>query len=652
MMNDIILEEIKKNKLAANIAYDLHIHDLDLYKKVNELQNIGYSFKRKFYSDGTFAYINGNDNSTNNSKYIDILTDKSEERISILCLSDTHISSTGENADLIKRAFDYGYNKGIRLVFLGGDILNGNFGWCGKTIDDGITQVERFLEVYPHSNDVLTIGVGGNHELSILEDEYIDPIKMITSRRHDIVIPGYRVTEIRINNANMALCHPTTKIHVNEPVEVLEDDRIKIEGHHHKYGFYVNNKTTTVALPATSNLDQGLGGFVELTLKFSKNLLIKEIKAEYITYINGRFVTLATSTNNITQKSYTTGHYKKGFHLIFENNYPLLPEVNNSEEVERLKSLNEQNVNSIKSLENENTELKEKLEQENLNKINAQNKNEDLKDENRRLTNTVKTHAQAINRLTGEVSTTQKENEELKSSLGILKEKEEVLSSQLTREFNTNESLKSSISKMKKDISNKDNKITKLETKNTDLEKNNKKITESYNSLKNSHEEILRELNEYKALLEQYKNGKLVSEVNSTDVVEEVKKAVLIAETEELTPEKMYSIKKEQIEKYKEFLKKEPKEETIDNRREEFLQIVEEFNEEEKQTDPFEDEEFVERMCDVMDNVSMQLSGEEEKKRIIKDKKAYNKGKRIDNSQLTRDEQIEKLKRKYNYKNR
>lgn len=205
---------------------------------------------------------------------------------------------------------------------------------------------------------------------------------------------------------------------------------------------------------------------------------------------------------------------------------------------------------------------------------------------------------------------------------------------------------------MKKDISNKDNKITKLETKNTDLEKNNKKITESYNSLKNSHEEILRELNEYKALLEQYKNGKLVSEVNSTDVVEEVKKAVLIAETEELTPEKMYSIKKEQIEKYKEFLKKEPKEETIDNRREEFLQIVEEFNEEEKQTDPFEDEEFVERMCDVMDNVSMQLSGEEEKKRIIKDKKAYNKGKRIDNSQLTRDEQIEKLKRKYNYKNR
>jgi hypothetical protein len=51
-------------------------------------------------------------------------------------------------------------------------------------------------------------------------------------------------------------------------------------------------------------------------------------------------------------------------------------------------------------------------------------------------------------------------------------------------------------------------------------------------------------------------------------------------------------------------------------------------------------------MCDVMDEVSLQLSGEVEKKRILKVNKSIEKEKKYNRSQMTREERIEELKKK------
>ena len=65
-----------------------------------------------------------------------------------------------------------------------------------------------------------------------------------------------------------------------------------------------------------------------------------------------------------------------------------------------------------------------------------------------------------------------------------------------------------------------------------------------------------------------------------------------------------------------------------------------------------ETNDYTEKMCDMFDKVSLELSDGEEKKKTLKIHKSIEKGKKIDKSQMSKAERLEELKKKFANKNK
>ena len=121
---------------------------------------------------------------------------------------------------------------------------------------------------------------------------------------------------------------------------------------------------------------------------------------------------------------------------------------------------------------------------------------------------------------------------------------------------------------------------------------------------------------------------------------------IIAKKNENLTQEEMIEFKNKQIKKFSKFLKENPnffKE--ADEKRNEELENTNESNNMSFE-ELMKNDDFVDKMCDIMDGVSMNLSGEDEKKRILKASREFAKGNRILKSQMSRDERIEEFKKK------
>ena len=63
-------------------------------------------------------------------------------------MSDLHYTSKFQNLDVVHQAHEYAKKNGIKLIFNGGDILHGNFGYSETEFEAGIEQTEKFLKDY------------------------------------------------------------------------------------------------------------------------------------------------------------------------------------------------------------------------------------------------------------------------------------------------------------------------------------------------------------------------------------------------------------------------------------------------------------------------------------------------------------------------
>ena len=604
MENIKLINSIKNGFTAAEMATSLGIHDLDLYQHINKLEGSGYALSRNYFSDGNFKYtFKANDPS--NEKKINIITKPNEQDVRILCMSDLHYTSSYENNDMIHKAYDYAKRNGIKLIFLCGDILQGTFGHNEFNFLPGEDQIKRFLTDFPYDNDILIFGVGGDHDESIYHKYYVNPIDVITKTRHNIVIPNYKYASLRIKDADIVLKHiqkdTRSTGYPSVPVEAPLTYEVLIEGHHHDYEFEDNVNRININIPTTSDIHSTMNGFVDLKLKFNVNHLIK-VESDFITYINGNEVKLVHNAGNIMFKDRTVDNVQEFNHRKVSNPYKPTIIEDNTQEIDKLKK--------------------------------------DLSDTKNKLSNVIV------------------EKETLESDKVDLIEKNKDLSTTIETLESDKERLEETIKSVKYDKNKKDSKIEELERENKrvfdsnrQLTSNNKELKDSNNELRNSNQELLKELNEYKKKLKEYENG-MVTPVTTQvieepvvvneeldKVVEETAKAMIIAKKQELTKEEMITFRAARIEEFKKFLKKEDKEKL----RDEFLQKVEEFNEEPVKEENFNDDDFVDKMCDVMDNVSMELSGDAEKKRIKKVNRTIAKGKRVVNSQMSKQDRINEL---------
>lgn len=279
----VLIDLINKNVSNTDICNELNITFSELASKLLELKNLGISYQRKYYSNGMIQYVPISKmsclkNNAKQSQEETIITDKFENEIRIVASSDFHYGNSEWRQDLIEKAFDYCVQNGIHIIMCGGDLLDGVFSKGTQIISDPYEQVKYFLENYPHDDSILTFSVGGDHDLSILNNSCLD-LSLITSNyRPDVIIPGYNNSIINIKNDMIHLYH-----HTENGVKFTRNAGITLHGHSHNYSIRTsyNGKSLDICVPSLSNILQPIPTILDMAIKF-KNGFISEVCVKQI----------------------------------------------------------------------------------------------------------------------------------------------------------------------------------------------------------------------------------------------------------------------------------------------------------------------------------------------------------------------------------
>ena len=374
MKKEELIKSIEKGILASEMAVNFKMHDLNLYDEINKLENKGYTLHRTYYSDGQFKYEFGADNKKNLTGDIDIITKPNEKVVKLVAMSDMHYTSEAENRTATHVAYKHAKDNDIHVILLPGDLLHGKFSSVKEDFKPGLEQIETFLSDFPFDNDIIIIGTGGDHDESIYKYDHIDPLKVITKARHNIVLPSYFNAKFNIKNCTIVLCHKNRKkrIYPND----LGTYQLLINGHTHGFRFNAYDTYSSITIPTTClNHCAGIEGYVELTLSFNNDNCLQKVETKQFTVIDGKEIFLGLSTNTTNIVKVDNDNIEDYNHEIIVNPYPyveikrdatIIHDLNNEKtallnELKECKTLLEQYQNSPKV---QQALLEEKLEKE------------------------------------------------------------------------------------------------------------------------------------------------------------------------------------------------------------------------------------------------------------------------------------------------
>lgn len=192
--NKKIIELINNNVNVNEIVKIVGLTHKQLYYRLSLLKFKGYDFYRKYYSDGSLKYsqIKELDNNYNNGTII--RTEKSNNKLSFVFISDLHITNKKEDLIYINMIYDFCVKNNINIIINAGDLvdgLNGNEHFLKvKTYEK---QIEYILKKYPFDKNILNFICLGNHDIESLLNEGQDIKKVLETKRHDLIPIGYGI---------------------------------------------------------------------------------------------------------------------------------------------------------------------------------------------------------------------------------------------------------------------------------------------------------------------------------------------------------------------------------------------------------------------------------------------------------------------------
>ncbi len=296
-----LIELLDRNLSCNEICSILNISNKKLYEMLRVIKDKGFFVERNYTDLGDIYY-----------KSVPYLLDSIEREIIVsplaseirfLAFSDIHLGNSKSRIDLVKKMYDYALKNGIHILFGCGDFLDGTFTNGNQKIEDVYEQVDYFLEKYPFAKNLLTFGVGGDHDYSIYNEYKQDFLKAVSEYRHDIIIPDYNNALIDIKDIKVLLHH-----YVSHGVLSSSKTRINLYGHSHKYvASYTNNGNVSIRVPSLSDINiNTIPSFLDMTLYFDDNDLnlvdIKQIAFSkeplILSETRMEMPTLKTSKNN------------------------------------------------------------------------------------------------------------------------------------------------------------------------------------------------------------------------------------------------------------------------------------------------------------------------------------------------------------------
>ena len=285
IINEMPLSMISK---ILNLSYD------DIYYNIVLLRMNGFNINEKLYANGDIRYILSKNTKINNNYKNTILTEPTEEEITLLLTSDLHYGSNYENINLIDNMLNYAIRENIHIILNCGDFIEGVLNLSNIDIpwDE---QIYHALSLYPKIKDIITFVLFGNHDYSILDTYGQDIRYVIKNNRYDIIPLGYGRSNIKIKNDEIILEHA-----INNR-KLLHDNyknKIIIRGHGHETKFRIDGVNYIINLPSLSDLNfnkSSFPGMIKLKLQFMRGN-INNIIAEQLSIID--------------RNVYTTGEYK------------------------------------------------------------------------------------------------------------------------------------------------------------------------------------------------------------------------------------------------------------------------------------------------------------------------------------------------------
>ena len=340
LQNDILYEKrikkdlkemLKEEKSSFEICEALNLSRKELYEELLKLKNMGILTSRKYYSDGTIKYKNISEisefnkyNTINVNKSETIITDKEENVLKLLVISDLHFGNKLERLDLIDKAYNYCIKNSINIILCCGDLIDGPSTIGEQHITDLYKQLEYFIEKYPFDKNILTFAVGGNHDSSALTKSSLNIVELCNNYRHDVIIGGYGNTLVNLKNDKILMHHNIQNM--NKQKNFFKEAKIIFQGHFHKFLLEINNDKVYICVPTLSNIMQIRPSALEMTLYFT-NGFINNISLKNISFDASYSILSQTNINGLG--------FKKD-------------KKNKIENVEPYKSLNKEKILKIK----------------------------------------------------------------------------------------------------------------------------------------------------------------------------------------------------------------------------------------------------------------------------------------------------------------
>lgn len=270
-----IIKEVESGKTCNEICDSLNISRKQLYYYMQCLKNDGIDFNRKYYSNGTLKYEPRNKIVEVNPipNLVNLITPIGSTIESFMVISDTHFGNEKERIDLLNRAYEYAIKHNIHVIFIAGDLLDGNYTLNVKerSLKEVIQQINHFIKDYPYDKNIINIAVLGDHDSSVYNYHYINLKEVINNKRHDIAVGGFNNVMVGIKNDYILLYH-----HVGGGAIPPHYSPIILKGHSHYYGFVnKDDNTLDISVPSLSDIKSECPSALVIDTEFKDGYIVE-----------------------------------------------------------------------------------------------------------------------------------------------------------------------------------------------------------------------------------------------------------------------------------------------------------------------------------------------------------------------------------------
>ena len=144
-----ILELINEDKSLKEIASVLDMTEKQLYLRIRQIINYGYSLEPIYTGDSDIYYkINTRDINKIHDNQISLKVPTDLKQLRCIAISDLHFGNVKADIDLLKRVYDYAAKNDIHIIFNCGDFLEG-IHTCDRKNINNIYDPDRYSLSHP-----------------------------------------------------------------------------------------------------------------------------------------------------------------------------------------------------------------------------------------------------------------------------------------------------------------------------------------------------------------------------------------------------------------------------------------------------------------------------------------------------------------------